>query len=63
MKKFEFWVTARTPIEKQSKQDWNTPIHFKKMVHIWKFLSSIGFLSWVLTYFLSPIVGYISMYT
>ena len=27
--KFVFWLKARTPIEKQSNQDWNTPIHLK----------------------------------
>ena len=25
-KKFIFWINAHTPIEKQSNQDWNTPI-------------------------------------
>ena len=44
MKKFIFWISAHTPIEKQSNQDWNTPIHLKKTVHVWKFLWSFGFL-------------------
>ena len=30
MKKFIFWISAYTPIEKQSNQDWNTTIHLKK---------------------------------
>ena len=29
MKKLIFWINAHTPIESQSKQDWNTPIHLK----------------------------------
>ena len=29
MRKFIFWINAHTPIEKQTKQDWNTPIHLK----------------------------------
>ena len=28
-KKFIFWINAHTPIEKQSNQDWNTPIHLE----------------------------------
>ena len=28
-KKFIFWINAHTPIQKQSNQDWNTPIHLK----------------------------------
>ena len=24
-----FWINAHTPIEKQPKQDWTTPIHLK----------------------------------
>ena len=28
-KKFTFWINAHTPIEKKSKQDWNTPIHLE----------------------------------
>ena len=28
-KKFIFWINAHTTIEKQSNQDWNTPIHLK----------------------------------
>ena len=28
-KKFMFWINAHTPIEKQSNQDWNTPIHLE----------------------------------
>ena len=27
--KFVFWINAHTPIEKESNQDWNTPIHLK----------------------------------
>ena len=27
--KFAFWINARTPIEKQSNQDWNSHIHLK----------------------------------
>ena len=27
--KFTFWINAQTPIEKQSNQDWSTPIHLK----------------------------------
>ena len=27
--KFIFWINAHTPIEKESNQDWNTPIHLK----------------------------------
>ena len=26
---FKFWINAHTPTEKQSNQDWNTPIHLK----------------------------------
>ena len=29
IKKFIFWINAHIPIEKQSNQDWNTPIHLK----------------------------------
>ena len=28
-KKFMFWINAHTPFEKQSNQDWNTPIHLE----------------------------------
>ena len=28
-KKLIFWINAHTPIEKQSNEDWNTPIHLK----------------------------------
>ena len=27
--KFVFWINAHTPIEKESNQDWNTPIHLE----------------------------------
>ena len=27
--KFRFWINAHTRTEKQSNQDWNTPIHLK----------------------------------
>ena len=43
-------MNAHTPIEKQSNQDWNTPIHLKLMVHIWKFFWYFGLLSWFSTY-------------
>ena len=29
LRKFIFWINAHTPIEKQTNQDWNTPIHLK----------------------------------
>ena len=29
MKKVRFWINAHTPIENQSNQAWNTPIHLK----------------------------------
>ena len=29
MKKYIFWINSLTPIEKQSNEDWNTPIHLK----------------------------------
>ena len=29
MKKFIFWINSHTPMEKQSNQDWKTPIYLK----------------------------------
>ena len=49
-KKFIFWINDHTLIEKQSKQDWNTPIHLKSNGPHKKVLWPFGFLSWFSTY-------------
>ena len=50
IKKVIFWINAHIPIEKQSNQDWNTPIHLKNnSTHI-RIPLIFCFLSWLSTY-------------
>ena len=50
-KKIIFWINAHTPIENQSNQDWNTPIHLKNSIQHIKVLLTIWFL--IMTFNLS----------
>ena len=47
MRKFIFWISAHTPIEKQTNQGWNTPIHLKNNgPHVKVFLVLHKYLNW-----------------
>ena len=55
--KFLFWINAHTPVEKQSNQDWNTPIHSKNNGSYKCYLDLLVFYHDFLLIFLSTIVG------
>ena len=56
-KKLMSWINVHTPIEKQSNQNWNTPIHLQSNGHIKKSSDLSVFYHDFLLMVLSPIVG------
>ena len=57
IRKFIFWISAHTPIEKQFNKDWNTPIHLKNNGPHIKVPLIFGFLSWLSIYVFIPNCG------